>query len=115
MCNTAQRPNPCRRGGEQCARCEARTHLTDDDWYLIDFYRTVQDQYINQGDMEGGGALTTPRLEGYEAALRLGGYPKELWAWLTHWAHQLHRFHRGTEKLPKTKEQLAHKRSLGVE
>ncbi len=109
--------NPCRRGADRCARCNATDNLTDTDWYLVEFYRTVADQYINQTPMgagEGQPMHLTPRLEGYEAALRIGGYPRELWRWLTHWAKVLHRFHRGLEKLPQTPEQRAHMASLGV-
>ena len=45
----------------------------------------------------GGGPqappILTPRLEAYESALRLHGYPKEMWAWLAEWARVLHRLY----------------------
>lgn len=95
--------NPCRRGAnERCARCEANDVLTADDVYLLGFYRLVSDQYINQTPMGAGKdhpMVTTPRLEGYEAALRLYEYPREHWAWLTTWAIALHRFHKGLDEL----------------
>ena len=88
---------PCRRGGDRCSRCEALDVLTDQDWYLIQFYRYVEDQYINQTPMGGGKdqpPLLTPRLEAYQAALESHGYPRELWAGVTEWAKTLHRLHR---------------------
>lgn len=84
---------------------------------MIQFFRCVESQYINQTPMGAGRdtpPLLTPRLEGYEAALRLHRYPRELWEWLTHWAQVLHRFHRGLEALPVTSEQRAHLLRLGV-
>ena len=71
--------------------------MTPDDWYLIAFYRYVEDQYINQTPMGGGKdapPLLTPRLEAYSSALSIHGYPPELWAWLTEWAKILFRLHR---------------------
>ena len=35
--------------------------------------------------------ILTPRVEGYEAVLRLQGYPAPLWGWLSEWARVLHR------------------------
>jgi hypothetical protein len=49
---------------------------------VVQFYLTVQDQ------VDMGGA---PRIEGYEAALRLHGWPRRHWSWLTTTAVQLHR------------------------
>ncbi len=89
--------NPCRRGGERCFRCLAIDVLTEEDWYLIRFYHYVEDQYINQtpnGAGEGCPAIVTPRLEAYQAALEIHGYPRELWPWLTEWAKTLHGLHR---------------------
>ena len=67
--------------------------LTPSDWVLIGFYRRVADQYINQTPMgmKEGPPITTPRLEGYEAALRLYGYPKCEWSGLVDGAVMLHR------------------------
>lgn len=67
--------------------CLAQTWLTADDWLIIEFYRRVSDQYIRQPDLSLGKGkealpLLTPRLEGFEAALRSHDYPKELWGWL---------------------------------
>lgn len=76
--------------------------LTVADWYLLDFYRVVEAQYINQTPMGAGKdspPLLTPRLEAYEAALRMHGYPRDHWAWLSHWAFILHRLRHGLEKL----------------
>ena len=43
--------------------------------------------------------MLTPRMEGYEAALRLHGYPRELWPWLTEWARTLHRLFRKQDEV----------------
>ncbi len=104
MCNPQ---HPCRRGGERCSRCEAIDVLTEEDWYLIRFYHYVEDQYINQTPMGGGPdspPVLTPRMEAYEAALRLHGYPRELWPWLTEWARTLHRLFRKLDVVSWPKE-----------
>ena len=97
------RYNPCRRiHGVRCARCEAVAWLTETDWYLIRFYQSVQDQYINQTPMGAGKdnpLILTPRIEAYEVALRAYGYPRELWAWLLHWGQALHRLHRKLDEV----------------
>jgi hypothetical protein len=62
--------------------CTARAVLTWDDWYLISYYRHVKDQ------VEGMAGL--PRLEGYEAALRLYRYPNRHHEWLVTGAMALH-------------------------
>ncbi len=74
---------------------------------MIQFYRYVEDQYINQTPMGGGPdspPVLTPRMEGYEAALRLHGYPRELWPWLTEWARTLHRLFRKQDVVSWPKE-----------
>jgi hypothetical protein len=43
---------------------------------------------MGQGD--GKPCYLSPRLEGYEAALRIYGYPQMLHGWLTDWARFLH-------------------------
>ena len=68
--------------------------LTSKDWAAVNFYRRVSDQYINQTPMGAGKnrpPVLTPRLEGYEAALRVGSYPRHLWEWLMDTAAMLHR------------------------
>ncbi len=57
--------------------------LTAEDWYLIGFYRLVQDQ------VEGMANL--PRLDGYRAALELYEYPQAHHAWLVSGALTLHK------------------------
>ena len=78
---------------QRCSRCEALLVLTPSDWVLIGFYRRVADQYINQTPMgvKDGPPITTPRLEGYEAALRLYGYDRCEWSGLVDGAVMLHR------------------------
>jgi len=89
-------------------KCEAETWLTEDDWYLVAFYQRVSDQYFNQTPMgaeKGAPPVITPRLEGYEAALRLYRYPRAHWAWLVDGAVVLHRLvNEGTAKFPWLRE-----------
>jgi hypothetical protein len=74
--------NPCRHY-DPCARCQAGRYLSEDDWLLIGFYRTVQDQI--------DGMSGAPRLDGYSAAVELHGYPPELRSWLVQGAAMLAR------------------------
>ena len=107
---------PCRRGGERCSRCEAIDNLTEEDWYLIRFYRYVDDQYINQTPMGAGKdcpAILTPRLEAYRIALSIHGYPSALWPWLTEWARTLHRLHRLRE-LDRPSDWMRETAALGI-
>jgi hypothetical protein len=74
-----------------CSRCEARLYLTADDWRLVQFYLLVADQVVaGMGD-------SMPRLEGYEAALRLYGYGEDEWPWLVAGAQMLHRLLAGQD------------------
>lgn len=48
--------------------------MTQDDWLAVAVFRAASDQYINQtplGRGEGKPPILTPRLEGWESALRL--------------------------------------------
>jgi len=72
---------PCRHY-DPCARCEAETWLTEEDWYVIGFYQKVADQVSSSG---------MPRLEGFEAGARLHGYPETHRTWLVSAAVMLHR------------------------
>lgn len=67
---------------EPCVACAAKKALTNDDWYLINFYRIV----ASQVDMNGN-----PRLEAYECALRSYEYPKKHWSHLMSGSMTLHR------------------------
>ncbi len=67
---------------EPCVACAARSALTNEDWYLIHFYRLV----ASQVDMNGN-----PRIEAYEVALRTYEYPKTHWATLMSGSMTLHR------------------------
>ena len=71
--------SPCRHF-RPCPRHEAEFVLTPEDWRLVEFYQRVADQWINQTPMgvDKGPPILTPRLEGYEAALRLHGYPRSV-------------------------------------
>jgi hypothetical protein len=73
--------------------------LTPDDWRIVRFYERVSDQFINQAPMgvEKGPVPLTPRLEGYEAALRLYGYPETQWEFLVDGALMLHRLVQGVD------------------
>jgi hypothetical protein len=64
---------PCRHY-DPCARCSAERYLLQSDWELLEFYNIVQDQV--------DGVSGAPRLEGYEAAARLHGYPPSRVPWL---------------------------------
>ncbi len=93
---------PCR-DSEPCDQHLAARYLTGEDWQLIEFYQLVHDQYINQTPMgtgPGSPLIMTPRLEGYEAALRMHGYPAEHWPWLAHWAAVLHRLVHKIDTVP---------------
>jgi len=93
---------PCSRSGPRCGRCEAIDYLTDEDWYLIGFFYKVEDQYINQtpnGGTKESPAVLTVRLEGYEAALRIGNYPRDQWEWLVKWGKTLHRLFRKLDNI----------------
>lgn len=59
--------------------------LDDEDWYIISFYRLVSDQVVAVGES------ALPRLEGYEACLRLHGFPEHEHSFLTKNAVMLHR------------------------
>ncbi len=86
---------------DPCPRCEAAKVLTAEDRLLLEFYRRVADQWINQtpfGVKEGKPVLT-PRLEGLEAALRAYDYPKEQWSWLVDGARLLHSLVHGQEPM----------------
>lgn len=68
--------------------------MTADDWLAVRFYQIVRDQYINQTPMgtdKGKPLFLTLRLEAVESALRIYGYPRALWGWLTDIAVMLHR------------------------
>lgn len=54
------------------------------------FYQRVADQYVNQTPMgvKDGPPLVTPRMEGYEAVLRIYGYPEDMWVWLVDLARE---------------------------
>ncbi len=85
---------PCRRP-DPCSRCEAFVALNETDFYILDFYRLVADQYINQEPgATNSSPLTTPRLEGWEVILRVYDYPRAVWPWLIKWARTVHRLHR---------------------
>ena len=51
------------------------------------------------GRTDGRPPRTTARLEGYLAALRLGGWPRERWEALTDAATMLHRYRNGQEMI----------------
>jgi hypothetical protein len=78
---------------DPCIKCQAETWLTSDDWLIVGFYQRVADQYINQPDLRIGKDIPvlTPRLEGYEAVLRVSRYPREMWQTLMDGAAMLHR------------------------
>ena len=84
----SQACNPLLRKCGGCIRCVAEEVLDEAEWYIIVFFQRVQDQYINQTPMgtSDGTVICTPRLEGYEAALRLYEYPREDWAVLIDYA-----------------------------
>ena len=56
--------------------------MTVEDWHLLEFYRRVSGQQTETG---------APRLEGYEATLRLYSYPENEWTWLVEGASFLNR------------------------
>ena len=89
---------PCRHY-DPCARCQAEAFLTDEDWVIVRFYCLVADQYVNQAPMGTGGGppRLTPRLEAYEAVLRLHRYPESLHGWLSDGAVTLARLLVGTD------------------
>ncbi len=85
----------CRRATRDdqiCPNCRAERYLTADDWHVLEFYRRVADQVINQAPFgtKDGSAYTTPRLEAYEAACRLHGVPEGDRPWLVETACWLH-------------------------
>ena len=83
-------------------KCEAQRWLTAEDWELIEFYSCVSDQWFNQtpmGGAKGQPPVLTPRLEGYEAALRIYGYDRALWPWLVRGASMLHGLVHGSDKV----------------
>ncbi len=49
--------------------------------------------------VEGGSPILTPRLEGYEAALRLHGYAESDWPWLVNWGQCIHRLVHKMERI----------------
>ena len=51
------------------------------------------------GGAHGRPPVLTPRLEGYEAALRVGDYPRHLWEWYMDTAALLHRLFHKIEKV----------------
>lgn len=109
--------NPCRRYSNRCPRCNAADGLERSDWYILGFYRRVDDQYINQSPMgvaKDSPMCLTPRLEAWESALRIWGYPEDIWPWLVHWTVLLHRLRHGLVRRESTPEVRAHLRSLGV-
>jgi hypothetical protein len=71
-------------------RCQAQAILTEGDWSFVLFYQRVADQYVNQTPMgiKDSPPLVTPRMEGYEAVLRVYGYPKDQWVWLVDLARE---------------------------
>lgn len=65
--------------------------MTPLDLYVINFYRKVSDQYINQTPMGAKEPIVTPRVEAWEAVLRLHNYPEQDWRWLLETGTLLHR------------------------
>lgn len=55
----------------------AQKNLTTDDWDILEFYRMVADQYINQTPMgtKDGGVVLTPRMEAWVPACDVLGVP----------------------------------------
>lgn len=51
------------------------------------------------GGAKGEPPILTPRLEGYEAALRIYGYPRSEWAWLVQGAATLHALVHGLDRV----------------
>jgi hypothetical protein len=74
--------------------------LTVEDWRIVRFYERVADQFFKAPmGVEKGAVPLTPRLEGYEAALRLYGYPESEWEFLVDGAVMLHRLVRKLDKV----------------
>lgn len=92
--------DPCK-PPSTCNRCDAIRALTGLDWYILNFYTRVQSQYINQTPMgtKDGHVIVTPRLEGFESALRIYGYPRPHWPFLVEWASFVLRVVHGTEEV----------------
>ena len=75
--------------------------LTEEDWYVLSFYRRVGDLYINQTPMgvEKGQPVLTPDLSAWKDVLEIYDYPKFLWTWLLDSSLMLHRLVRGLDEV----------------
>ena len=70
------------------------------------------------GTEKGAPPHLSPRLEGYAAALRVYGYPENLWDWLIRWATTLHGMVHGMTKVEVNEwyaEFWKHKKQCGLE
>lgn len=75
-----------------CVSCAAAANLEPGDWLIVNFFFLVRDQVVNQTPMglDDGTCWITPRLEAWEAALRIYGIPEASHAAMIDGARFLH-------------------------
>jgi len=101
-----------------CNLCLANQALEPDDWTIVNFYRRVSGEYVNQTPMgcgEGKPPVLSFSLAGCLAALRIYDYPKRAWPILVDGAVLLHGLYRDQSEVDWHSEAGKPLREIGLD